>query len=213
MKSLEEIADRARQDFENTMKARDQALAQARLLIRYSSQAIRATHRNERAPARDKLVQAARLAEELNNNLRGDHPHIYYAGYTQDALKEFAEANIVYALVDGEENIPSPELLQIPFNTYLKGLAEAATEMRRRCLDKIRTGDESDAEDLLDKMEEIFGVLVTMDYPDAITGGLRRQTDIVRGVVERTRGDLTISLRQKHLEESLGRLEAKIRNQ
>jgi len=206
--SLDEIAERIRLNFETRTRVRDQALAQARVLIRHCSLAIRAVHRGEREAARAELAEAAQLAAQLNSNLQG-FQDIYYAGYTQDALKEFAEANIVEALVDGG-SLPTPEELSIPPSTYINGLAEAATEMRRRCLDIMRAGRAQEAEGLLDRMDEIYGVLVTMDYPDAITAGLRRQTDIVRGVVERTRGDLTISLRQQQLEESLRKMEARL---
>ncbi|HEC61005.1 MAG TPA: haloacid dehalogenase, partial [bacterium] len=137
------------------------------------------------------------------------HPDLYHAGYTQDALKEYAEANIVCALLEDNE-LPTPEELTLEYATYLKGLAEAAGELRRRCLDILRHGHSQEAERLLNNMDDIYAVLVTMDYPDAITGGLRRLTDIVRSINERTRGDMTLSLRQEHLEESLKRLETKL---
>lgn len=208
MNGLDEIAERVREDMETRMKARDEALAKARILIRHASRAIRAVHRDEPAEAKTQLKQAGELAKALNQN-KERFPDIYFSGYTQDALKEYAEATIVQAMVEGDA-YPSPEALQIPFNTYLKGLGEAATEMRRRCLDQIRAGKSGEAVALLEKMEEIYGVLVTMDYPDAITHGLRRQTDIVRSVMERTRGDLTISLRQQQLENSLRELETRL---
>jgi translin len=151
------------------------------------------------------LQAAGELAEALRSELR-EYPELFYAGYTQDALKEFAEANIVNALVSGGE-LPSPGALQLESSTYLKGLAEAAGELRRRCLDILRHGHSAEAERLLDQMDEIYAVLVTMDYPDAVTGGLRRLTDICRSLVERTRGDMTLSVRQERLEESLRQVE------
>ena len=134
---------------------------------------------------------------------------LFHSGYTQDALKEYAEASIVYALVR-DEPLPTPEALSLEHATYLKGLAEAVGELRRRCLDLLRLGHSQDAERLLSCMDDVYTVLVTMDYPDAITGGLRRLTDIARSVTERTRGDMTISLRQEQLERSLQRLEEKL---
>jgi translin len=146
--------------------------------------------------------------EELRRN-RLDFAEIYYDGYTQDALKEFAEAMIVFSLTaDGV--LPTPEELGLEYATYLKGMAEAVGELRRRCLDSLRLADFQEAERMLSYMDEIFAVLVTMDYPDAITGGLRRLTDIARSLIERTRGDLTISLRHEKLEQSLLRLEQKL---
>lgn len=208
MNPLDEIYETTHADFVARTHARDEALAQARTLIRFASRAIRAVHRDEKEEALSKLAETADLARQLNENLQ-EYPDIYFAGYTQDALKEYAEASIVFTLVYGGE-FPTPEGLNIPSNTYIKGLAEAGTEMRRRCLDLMREGSPDEAEPVLDIMEDIYGLLVTMDFPDAITGGLRRQTDIVRGVLERTRGDLTISLRQQHLEESLRKLEARL---
>jgi translin len=135
-----------------------------------------------------------------------DDPDLCFAGYTQDGLKEFVEANVLLALVTGAP-LPTPEALQVEASTYLRGLAEAATELRRTILDIIREDHSEQAERLLEAMDEIYSLLVTIDFPDAITGGLRRSTDVVRGVRERTRGDLTMSLRQQRLQQALRRTE------
>jgi translin len=208
MNNLESIADRARESFDGQTSARDQALSQARTLTRNCANAIRAVHRNEFDTAQDNLNQAERLAKGLTENLQ-EYPDIYHAGYTQDALKEYAEASIVYALISNGI-LPSPEELNILYSTYFKGLAEVVGELRRRCLDILRHGHSDEAEKLLEHMDDIYAVLVTMDYPDAITRGLRRLTDIARSIIERTRGDMTISQRQAQLEKSLSRLEAEL---
>jgi translin len=209
MEHLEAIAERIHQAFEARTAARDRALAQARTLTRSCAHAIRAIHRDERELAQQHLEDARAMVSNLRADL-AEYPDLFFAGYTQDALKEFAEANIVYALV-GDEVLPTPEELGLEHSTYMNGLAEAAGELRRRCLDILRHGYSQEAERLLDHMDNIYAVLVTMDYPDAVTGGLRRQTDIVRSVTERTRGDLTISLRQEHLEQSLSHLESRLK--
>jgi translin len=209
MEHLEAIAERIHQAFEARTAARDRALAQARTLTRSCAHAIRAIHRDERELAQQHLEDARAMVSSLRADL-AEYPDLFFAGYTQDALKEFAEANIVYALV-GDEVLPTPEELGLEHSTYMNGLAEAAGELRRRCLDILRHGYSQEAERLLDHMDNIYAVLVTMDYPDAVTGGLRRQTDIVRSVTERTRGDLTISLRQEHLEQSLSHLESRLK--
>lgn len=208
MTPLEQIAEKIRVDFDAQTAARDGALAQTRLLTRHCAQAIRAIHRDEKDKAREDLDAARKLADELRQSLK-DFPDLYFAGYTQDALKEYAEANLVNALVQGGE-LPSPDELQVESSTYLQGLAEAAGELRRRCLDILRHGHSDEAERLLGEMDDIYAVLVTMDYPDAVTRGLRRLTDICRSLVEKTRGDMTISLRQKGLEASLRRLEDRL---
>jgi translin len=206
MQNLDEIASRIRLSLDARTSARDRVLAQTRTLTRCCANAIRAVHRDERDLARQNLNEARDLAESLRSNL-SEYPDLYYAGYTQDALKEYAEANITYALV-GDETLPTPEELNLEYATYLQGLAESAGELRRRCLDILRHGHSEEAERLLGYMDDIYALLVTMDYPDAITGGLRRLTDIVRGVTEKTRGDMTISLRQELLEQSLKRMES-----
>ena len=209
MEQLDSIAERIHQSFETRTAARDRALSDARTLTRHCANAIRAVHRDERELALENLEQARKLVNALQTSL-AEYPDLYYAGYTQDALKEFGEASIVFALV-GQDALPTPEALRLENSTYLNGLAEAAGELRRRCLDILRHGYSQEAERLLGNMDDIYSILITMDYPDAITGGLRRQTDMVRSVTERTRGDLTLSLRQQQLEKSLSRLESRLK--
>lgn len=207
---FEEAANQARKTFDIQTEKRDNALTQARLLIRHCAHAIRAVHRSERNAAEKELEQARALVSSLREGLEGS-PQIFYAGYTQDALKEYAEASLVFALIF-DEAVPSPADLQLSCDTYLQGLAEANGELRRRCLDILRHGYSEEAERLMGIMDDIYGVLVTMDYSEAITGGLRRLTDIVRSINERTRGDLTIILRQSHLEQSIKNWEEKMEN-
>jgi translin len=201
MNNFQEIAERAHQAFEIRTQARDKALLQARQLTRHSANAIRAIHRSEQEEAAAQLTSAGDIVASLTHDL-SEHPALFYAGYTQDAIKEFVEANITVALVRNE-HLPTPEELEVDYATYLNGLAEAAGELRRRCLDILRQGYSEEAERLLACMDDIYGVLVTMDYPDAITSGLRRQTDLVRGVTERTRGDLTLSIREEQLKQTM----------
>jgi translin len=208
MQHIEEIARRIRSSFEVRTAARDQALAHARILTRHCAHAIRAIHRNEQELAQENLRDAEKIVKAIQENL-ADYPDLYFAGYTQDALKEYAEANIVISLLKSG-NLPDPEALGLEYATYLKGLAEVSGELRRRCLDVLRQGESDIAEILLGYMDEIYAILITMDYPDAVTGGLRRLTDIVRGINERTRGDITISIRQEQLEKSLKRIEEKL---
>jgi translin len=208
MDRLDDIGDRVRQQLEDKNAARDRALQHSRTLIRHCATAIRAVHRDDRAQAEEELSQARALRDRLRSDLQ-DYPDLYHAGYTQDALKEFAEARIVYALVGGED-LPTPEDLQVEVAAYLGGLGEAAGELRRRVLDILRHRELEEAERLLTAMDDIYGLLVTLDFPDALTGGLRRITDMVRGVVERTRGDLTTSVQQRQLQAALKAVEKKL---
>jgi translin len=184
-------------------KARDKALAESRLIIRNASMSIRATHRNEYEQAALLLEEGRRKVQTLKQDV-AVFPDIYWAGYVQDAQKEYGEARLTYALVRGEA-LPSPEELGIEDAPYLNALGEAASELRRYILDLIRHGSQESqrCEVLLDRMEEVYSLLVTIDYPDVLTGGLRRTTDLVRGVLERTRGDLTLTMRLQQLESAL----------
>ena len=204
MPNLEAIAEGIRQSFDARTAARDRALANARLLTRHCALAIRAVHRDEDGPMNENLSAASGLADSLRKEL-ATFPDLYYAGYTQDALKEFAEANVTCALIKNQP-LPGPDDLQVEYFTYLNGLAEVVGELRRRCLDILRHGYSQEAESLLAHMDDIYDLLVTMDYPDAITNGLRRQTDVARSIIERTRGDITFSLRGEDLEQAISRL-------
>lgn len=201
MIQLDNISDKIREQFDVRTAARDAALGHARTLIRFCSQAIRAVHRDDEATMLDQLKQARILADELRATVR-PHPDLYFAGYTQDALKEFVEAVITCAIIR-DEPISAPEDLDVEPNTYLNGLAEVVGELRRRCLDILRHGYSPEAERLLTAMDDIYAILVTMDYPDAITNGLRRQTDIARSIIEKTRGDITFSIRGESLEKAI----------
>ncbi len=201
METLTSIAERIHQALEARTQARDRALAQARQLTRHASQAIRAIHRSEHDLAYEHIAEARGIVYALQADLAA-FPELFYAGYTQDAIKEFAEASITCALIENQA-LPTPEDLRIEFATYLNGLAESVGELRRRCLDILRHGYSDEAERLLATMDDIYAELVTMDYPDAVTNGLRRQTDVMRGIVEKTRGDMTIALREQHLERAM----------
>lgn len=210
MNNLNDICDSIREDLEARNTARDKAIVLSRELIRRCSESIRAIHRRDWDTADIKLEDVKAGRDEIIAVVN-DFPDLYHTGYTQDALKEVAEAFITYAII---RNQPLPTLaeLGIESSTYLKGLGEAATELRRFILDIMRRQDShsKEAERLLEAMDEIYDQLVTFDFPDALTHGLRRQTDIVRGVLERTRGDLTQSLRQQRLQDALEQFEERL---
>jgi translin len=208
MYKLESIAERIRQKFDVRTAKRDEALKQARQLTRACSLAIRAVHRDDKEAMEAMLAEAQTLADTLRDELK-THPDLFYAGYTQDSLKEFVEANVTCALIQNQA-LQTPEDLGVEEATYLNGLAEVVGELRRRTLDILRSGYSEEAERLLGYMDEIYSVLVTMDYPDAITNGLRRQTDLARGILEKTRGDVTFSLRGEQLTEAIRSLSSQL---
>jgi len=191
--NLESIAEQIRQDFSAKDAAREKALPLCRDAIRCCSQAIRAVHRQEFDQAAELLKSARNLLTESEQAVTA-YNELNNTGFVRDAQKEFAEGSIVLALVTGKQ-LPDPGELGIDAAAYLNGLGEAVGELRRYLLDGMRQGDLSRSEELLLTMDDIYSVLVTMDFPDAITGGLRRTTDMVRGVLERTRSDLTSNFR------------------
>jgi translin len=201
MQDFNEIIEKTRKILDERTRVRDETLLQARTLTRLSALTIRAIHRGESDEANNLLSEAHLLVLKMQTDLAG-YPDLYFTGYTQDAIKEFAEASLTCALIENRR-LPRPEELGIEYATYINGLAESIGELRRRCLDILRKGYSEEAERLLQTMDEIYNFLVTLDYPDAITNGLRRQTELVRGIIERTRADLTLSLREQNLQEAL----------
>jgi translin len=201
--NLDPLSDELHSRFDAKTAARERALPAARRSIRSSADAIRAVHRGEFELARE-LIEAswAALAEGIEG--LAAHPDVRYAGYLQDAEKEYAEANLTYALVHGED-LPDPAALGVGDAPYLNGIAETIGEGRRHILDLLRLGKADDAEATLGALEEMYGLLVTMDYPDAITMNLRRSTDVARSLIEKTRGDLSIAFVQRDLTRALDR--------
>ena len=206
--NLDSIADRIRQSFSAKDSAREKVLPLCREAIRHCSNAIRAVHRQEFEQAKELLQSARNLLNEVEQSVTM-HSELGNSGFIRDAQKEFAEGSITLALVTGQQ-LPAPDELGIDSAAYLNGLGEAVGELRRYLLDSMRRGDLSRGEELLSAMDDIYSVLVTMDFPDAITGGLRRTTDVVRGVLEKTRSDLTLVMRQKDLENRLEKLEGNL---
>jgi len=206
--NLEALIEHMRTDLARKSKVRDLTLSRARTMIRFCADSIRATHRREYELARQLLGQASAAAAEMCDDARA-YLDVYYAGYSQDAMKELAEAAITLALVTGEP-LPDPDVLRIEYPAYLNGLAEAMGELRRSALDCMRRGEIDEAERLLGIMDQVYSYLTTIDFPDSLTRGLRRTTDMVRGVTERTRGDLTTAVRQEKLQAALRAFEARL---
>ncbi len=192
---LETIIPRILANFAEKNAAREQALTASRAIIRMSANAIRAVHRGEFREAERGLDEARSVRDAAVAALAG-HGDVYHAGFLHDAQKEFAEAHTTLALLRGQP-IPEPEALGVEYPAYLNGIAEAVGEMRRMLLDRLRRGHFDGCEEILMAMDDIYSVLVTIDYPDAMTGGLRRTTDQTRGILERTRGDLTMAILQR----------------
>jgi translin len=209
---IQAIAARATEVLTSTNAAREAVLGRCREAIRHSANAIRAVHRGDFETADELAGRAGARLREVRQALEG-HADIFYAGFVHDAEKEYAEAQITLAIIAGRPKLPGPDDLNVEVPAYLNGMGEAVGELRRHLLDALREGRIDYCERCLAVMDEIYGVLVNMDFPDAMTGGLRRTTDSVRGILERTRGDFTIAARQRDLESTLADFEARLRNE
>jgi translin len=198
---LKEIGEALHAHLESKNAAREKALPLCRKATRLSANAIRAIHRNERREA-EQLMDEARMRLSEASGSMGDHPDVKYAGFFHDAAKEYAEARITYALVF-RQPFPGPGELDVQAAAYLNGMGEAVGEMRRHLLDLMRHGELARSEELLGQMDEIYYLLISMDYPDAMTGGLRRTADVVRSIIERTRGDVSTAIIQDKLRQAL----------
>lgn len=188
---------------EGLNKAREAGLAACRQVIRNSSSAIRAVHLGQPDVVAARTADAAAALETAREAL-APYPAIYHAGFLHDAAKEYVEARATAALV-ADHAVPGPEELGVEPAAWLNGVAEAASELRRHALDRLRDGRLEVAEALLARMDNVFGALVAIDLPDAVTGGLRRTLDALRAVIERTRGDITSAVLQHRLQQSLDR--------
>jgi translin len=204
----EALRNRIKADFESKNNTREEVLKLCRSLIQTSSYVIRAVHRSEWEEAAELARQAREISRSITEVTR-DHPEVYTAGFVHDAQKEYTEAMATYSLIKGEP-LPEPEELGVEYPAYLNGLGEAVGELRRSILDLIRDGHLERGDELLSYMDDIYYLLVSFDYPDAITGNLRRTTDIARGIIEKTRGDLTTAIRQSKLRQAISELEERL---
>jgi translin len=206
---IEALAEMASAQLAAKNTAREAGLSRCREAIRNSANSIRAVHRGEFETAKTLADKAGSLLAEAKQALSA-HPDIMHAGFVHDSEKEYAEARITHAFIAGVAKLPTRADLEVGLAAYLNGLAEAVGELRRYLLDSLRAGEVERCEDCLAVMDEVYSILVTFDYPDAMTGGLRRTTDNVRGILERTRGDLSLAVRQRDLEKRLSEFEKKL---
>ena len=204
MSDLQTIGRAAQEYLATKFTAREKALPKSRAAIRLCANAIRAAHRGEFAQSDKLLTEAGGLLRAMALDLR-EHQDIFYAGFVADAQKEYTEAALTSALMQRQPP-PTPDALGVEWAPYLNGLGEAVGELRRYILDRMRQGRLEGCEELLADMDEIYSQLITLDYPDAITGNLRRTTDAVRGILEKTRGDLTLAVSQERLNNAMNRV-------
>lgn len=206
---LEKLANRINEELGAKTQAREKALSFARRTIQASGSSIRAVHQERFERAEELLSEAKEKLAECDALLK-DYPDIYYAGFLQDAQKEYVEASATFCLILGRP-LQGPDDLKVGYSSFLNGMGEAVGELRRHILDIIRRGSLERGEQFLESMDEIYYLLLSFDYPEAIMPGVRRMTDFARSIMERTRGDLTNAIRQNSLIESLSRFEENVK--
>jgi translin len=198
---LDEQVAELREALDAANVARERALPACRRVVRAAGSSIRAVHRLDPAAAGELAADAERALREAQGALDG-HPSVAHAGFLHDAEKEYVEARVTAALVDGRP-VPSAAELEVDATAWMRGLAEGASELRRHLLDRLREGDLERGEELLAAMDDVYGVLIVVDYPDALTNGLRRTLDALRAVLERSRGDVTTTVLQTRLQRAI----------
>lgn len=208
---LDAIGDKIRKVLDAKDAAREQGLPLSREVIRNSANAIRAVHRGEDDEALALMDKNAEILKQIDTVL-AQHPDVYFAGFVHDAQKEYAEARATYALTH-HLPLPDPDDVGVAYAAYLNGLGEAVGELRRHILDQIRTRGSAWGEETLNAMDDVYYLMASMDYPAAISGGLKRTADVTRSIIEKTRGDLTNAIRTMHLEEALSRLENRLKEE
>ncbi|MQG85509.1 MAG: haloacid dehalogenase [SAR202 cluster bacterium] len=204
IKSIETNIELSKKDLESIHNKRETVYPLTRQIIHLCSAAIKNAHRKQYDESLKLVNEAKVLIDKINNESIENTP-IMSSGYVLDAQKEFTEANVALAFLTNKE-IPTALELSVQISPYLNGIAEAASELRRTILDALRSDNLDSCETWMECMDETYSMLAGIDYPEAVTGGLRRTVDQLRGVLERTRGDLTMSLRQKALENKLDNL-------
>jgi len=195
--SWESIAGVLKERAQRMHEAREVGLTKCRALIQTSSKCIRHIHRHQFDEARA-LLQDAKAISAAARAALGPFQELYHAGFLHDAEKEMVEAAAVLAIIE-DRPYPSADDLGVGIMSYLNGMGEAASEVRRYCLDEMRKGRLEKAENILQQMETIYDDLITFDFADSMTGGLRRTCDALRAVIERTRSDLTATATQREL--------------
>lgn len=198
---LEQLSQMTLASFEEKEKARELSLSLHRQIIKLSGNAIKLMHRKDFERAETLLTEAKEAINSFSSLLT-THPEVYFGGFIQTAQKEYTEARTFQAIILSKP-IPTLKELHVDLAPYLNGLGEAIGELRRYVLDSLRSGSFDQVEKVLQTMDDLYYVLVAVDYPDALTLGLRRTADVARSLVEKTRGDLTTALQQKRLEQAL----------
>ncbi len=205
MKNLDTVVQKLESELDEKDQIREQAIKSSRSIVRLSGGIVRSTHRKEMSK-----TDLEELKDEVSKltTLLTEHPELAYAGYVESAYQEYAEVGIILALLE-KDDVPSPEELGVQGVPFLLGLGDSVGELRRFCLDALKSGDMKEANRFLDRMEDIFVALMRFDYPEAVVA-IRRKQDVARSVLEKTRGDVAVASSARSLEHKIDSLLKKV---
>ncbi|MFX1321058.1 MAG: hypothetical protein ACFFAQ_05365 [Promethearchaeota archaeon] len=175
---------------------REEILKISRIIIRECSIAIKSIHRKEFDQYEIKMQLVKNNHEKLVS-LVNKTPGIFYK-YLKTPEQEYAEAVSFYSIIL-KKKVPSPHEMKIDPLNFALGLADVVGELRRYALDNIRDSQVKDLNEILESMDDIYSNLFSLDYPSGLIQDLRQKTDRARLIIEKTRGDISISLQMNDL--------------
>ena len=201
MKNLDNIVNKIEKDIDNKDKIREEALRSSREIIINCRKAIQYVHQDLKKEAKGNIKQASTKLSDLYN-ITKEYPEIYHAGFVENAAQELVEAQCFYNIMKGKD-LPDPDEMQTTYSSYLLGLCDLVGELRRTVLDSIRSGEQKNADDYLTMMEEIYDVIIRFDYPSGLIP-IKKKQDMVRSLIEKTRGELAVASCEKRIEYRTG---------
>jgi translin len=205
LSSLEKIIQEIKTELMEKNKIREETHMSMRKVTSLSKQAILLIHQKKYGEAKKMLVEAKEKILSLQK-LSEQYPEIIYGAMFNAALQEYSEANILLTLVE-QSRFVMPTEINVPSIDYVLGLADVIGEYRRLALDNLREGDVDKGEECLAIMDQVFIQLLALDEAYMLVPGLRHKSDIARRIIETTRGDITLEVRRKSLEEELKRFQ------
>lgn len=205
MSFLEQVLQQIKNDLMQKNDIREETHESMRKTTSLSKQAILLIHQKKYKEAEEYLAEAENKISSLKA-LSKEYPEIIYGGMFSAALQEYSEARIFFTLIK-EDRFVSPSEIKVPSVDYVLGLADVIGEYRRLALDDLREDKVKKGEECLKIMDEIFIQLLALDEAYMLVPGLRHKSDTARRIIETTRGDITVEVRRKSLEDYLKKIE------
>ncbi|MEM3670336.1 MAG: hypothetical protein QW767_01140 [Thermoprotei archaeon] len=174
---------------EEQMEIRQKVTDTCLQIIEACGESVSHIHRNERALSDSKLLEARKLIGLVRQMVKR-HPSSARLAIVRDAMCEYVEASCLRSVVT-VGSVPSYKSFNVEPDEYLLGLADLVGELRRLCFDLIRKDRLGDAESVFHKMEEVYELVISFEYPKQYVKGLRHKVDVDRRLLDDTRLILT----------------------